>query len=261
MAEGFQRDAAIFGTSEACVATYPSDMAIAMVALDAVVRTHGPRGARAIPLTELHRLPGDQPERDTVLEHGELITAVDLPPLAFATSSRYRKVRDRASYAFALVSVAAALDVADGIVRAPLACAEAEGARGARPKRLPRSGGRRAHDSRCPATRSGSAPAYRPHALISRGRAMSAMRTRAIGAALDRSRPDKVRASRVRLRTARRESAYLYLIRPRSPLDASAVRYPCRMAGKCVMRTRTRRGSRLPAPQAVIPVDEIVFRD
>ncbi|MCW2977470.1 MAG: molybdopterin dehydrogenase, partial [Actinomycetia bacterium] len=67
--------------------------------------------------TELHRLPGEQPERDTVLEHGELITAIDLPALAFATNSRYRKVRDRASYAFALVSVAAALDVADGVVR------------------------------------------------------------------------------------------------------------------------------------------------
>ena len=88
-----------------------------MAALDAVVRTLGPKGERAIPLTELHRLPGDEPERDTVLEHGELITAVDLPPLRFATNSRFRKVRDRASYAFALVSVAAALDVADGVVR------------------------------------------------------------------------------------------------------------------------------------------------
>jgi xanthine dehydrogenase YagS FAD-binding subunit len=92
-------------------------MAVALAALDAVVRTHGPGGERAIPLTELHRLPGEEPERDTVLEHGELITAVDLPPLAFATNSRYRKVRDRASYAFALVSVAAALDVSDGDVR------------------------------------------------------------------------------------------------------------------------------------------------
>src|SRR6266481_335275 len=69
------------------------------------------------PLVNFHRLPGDEPQRDTVLEHGELITAVDLPPLAFATRSHYRKVRDRASYAFALVSVAAALDVADGVVR------------------------------------------------------------------------------------------------------------------------------------------------
>jgi xanthine dehydrogenase YagS FAD-binding subunit len=115
--EGFQRDAAILGASEACVATHPSDMAVAFAALNAVVRTHGPNGNRAIPLTELHRLPGKEPERDTALERGELITAVDLPPLDFARNSRYRKVRDRASYAFALVSVAAALDVADGSVR------------------------------------------------------------------------------------------------------------------------------------------------
>ena len=115
--EGFQRDAAIFGASHACVATHPSDMAVALTALDAVVHIQGPADERTIPLTELHRLPGEQPERDTVLEHGELITAVDLPPLAFATTSRYRKVRDRASYAFALVSVAAALDLADGVVR------------------------------------------------------------------------------------------------------------------------------------------------
>jgi xanthine dehydrogenase YagS FAD-binding subunit len=115
--EGFQRDAAILGASEACVATHPSDMAVVLNALNAVVRTHGPNGKRAIPLTELHRLPGEEPERDTALERGELITAVDLPPLDFARNSRYRKVRDRASYAFALVSVAAALDVADGSVR------------------------------------------------------------------------------------------------------------------------------------------------
>ena len=115
--EGFNRELAILGWSEACVATHPSDMAVAMVALDAVVHTLAPSGERRIPLTELHRLPGEEPERDTVLEHGELITAVDIPPLAFATNSRYRKVRDRASYAFALVSVAAALDLADGMVR------------------------------------------------------------------------------------------------------------------------------------------------
>jgi xanthine dehydrogenase YagS FAD-binding subunit len=115
--EGYNRELAILGWSEACVATNPSDMAVAMAALDAVVRTQGPSGERAIPLTELHRLPGDEPERDTVLQHGELITAVDLPPLEWAARSRYRKVRDRASYAFALVSVAAALDVADGVVR------------------------------------------------------------------------------------------------------------------------------------------------
>jgi xanthine dehydrogenase YagS FAD-binding subunit len=115
--EGHHRDLAILGSSAACVATHPSDMAVALAALDAVVHTQGPGGTRAIPLTKLHRLPGDEPERDTVLEHGELITAVDLLPLDFAATSRYRKVRDRASYAFALVSVAAALDVADGTVR------------------------------------------------------------------------------------------------------------------------------------------------
>jgi xanthine dehydrogenase YagS FAD-binding subunit len=115
--EGYNRELAILGTSEACVATHPSDMAVALAALDAVVRTQGPHGEREIPLVELHRLPGDEPQRDTVLEHGELITAVDLPPLAVAAHSCYRKVRDRASYAFALVSVAAALDVADGVVR------------------------------------------------------------------------------------------------------------------------------------------------
>ena len=114
---GFERDAAIFGTSEACIATHPSDLAVALAAVDAVVVVQGPEGERRIPLTELHRLPGDDPSRDTVLEHGELITAIDLPALPFATTSRYRKVRDRASYAFALVSVAAALDVADGVVR------------------------------------------------------------------------------------------------------------------------------------------------
>jgi xanthine dehydrogenase YagS FAD-binding subunit len=115
--EGYNRDHAILGASEHCVAAHPSDMAVAMVALDAVVRTQRPGGDRTIPLGDLHRLPGDQPERDTVLEHGELITAIDVPPLSFATNSRYRKVRDRASYAFALVSIAAALDVVDGDVR------------------------------------------------------------------------------------------------------------------------------------------------
>ncbi|MDA3648429.1 xanthine dehydrogenase family protein subunit M [Saccharopolyspora indica] len=114
---GFQRDHAVLGASEACIATHPSDMAVALVALDAVVNTEGPHGPRAIPLVGLHRLPGDEPERDTVLEHGELITSIDVPQLDFATNSRYRKARDRASFAFALVSVAAAVDTADGVVR------------------------------------------------------------------------------------------------------------------------------------------------
>ncbi len=92
-------------------------MAVALVALDAVVRVQGPDGERAIPLADFYRLPGDEPQRDTVLAHGELITAVDVPALAFGARSKYRKVRDRASYAFALVSVAAALDMDGGVVR------------------------------------------------------------------------------------------------------------------------------------------------
>ncbi len=115
--EGYNRDHAILGASDHCVAAHPSDMAVAMVALDAQVRTQHPDGERTIPLTDLHRLPGDRPDRDTVLTRGELITAVDIPPLSFAANSRYRKVRDRASYAFALVSLAAALHVTDGTVQ------------------------------------------------------------------------------------------------------------------------------------------------
>jgi xanthine dehydrogenase YagS FAD-binding subunit len=114
---GWTRYHAILGASEACVAVHPSDMAVALVALDAEVAVQGPDGRRSIPMTELHRLPGDEPHRDTVLDHGELITAVDLPALPMAARSRYRKVRDRASYAFALVSVAAALDVEGDTVR------------------------------------------------------------------------------------------------------------------------------------------------
>jgi xanthine dehydrogenase YagS FAD-binding subunit len=114
--EGCNKDHAIFGASRQCVATHPSDMAVALTALDAVVLVRGPGGERRIPIGDLHRLPGDEPQRDTNLEHAELITAVDLPPLRFSSNSRYRKVRERASYAFALVSVAAALQVRDGAV-------------------------------------------------------------------------------------------------------------------------------------------------
>jgi xanthine dehydrogenase YagS FAD-binding subunit len=114
---GYTRYHAILGASEACVATHPSDMAVVLAALDARVRVLGPAGERVVPFTELHRLPEDAPERDTVLARGELITAIDLPELPLARRSHYRKVRDRASYAFALVSVAAALDVTDGVVR------------------------------------------------------------------------------------------------------------------------------------------------
>jgi xanthine dehydrogenase YagS FAD-binding subunit len=115
--DGYTRDHAILGASEHCVAVHPSDMAVAMAALDALVVVLGMNGERNIPLVDFHRLPGGAPHRDTVLEHGELIIAVELPPLPFASRSAYRKVRDRASYAFALVSVAAALDVEGGIVR------------------------------------------------------------------------------------------------------------------------------------------------
>jgi xanthine dehydrogenase YagS FAD-binding subunit len=115
--EGFNRMHAILGASGACIATHPSDMAVALAALDAVVVVRGAAGDRAIPLTDFHRLPGDTPHIDTNLRPDELITAVDVPALPFARRSRYRKVRDRASYAFALVSVAAALDVEGGRIR------------------------------------------------------------------------------------------------------------------------------------------------
>jgi xanthine dehydrogenase YagS FAD-binding subunit len=114
--EGEHTNLAVLGHSEHCVATNPSDMAVPLAAFDAVVRAVGPEGAREIPLVEFHRLPGDAPERDTVLRDGELIVAVDLPRLPLAARSRYRKVRERASFAFALVSVAAAIEVADGHV-------------------------------------------------------------------------------------------------------------------------------------------------
>ena len=114
---GFNRIHAILGASPSCVATHPSDMCVAMVALDAVVHLDGADGPRTLALAELHRLPGDRPDIETELKPGELITAVSIPALPFGARSTYRKVRDRASYAFALVSVAAALEVKDGVVR------------------------------------------------------------------------------------------------------------------------------------------------
>jgi len=107
--EGDHRNLAIVGHSELCVATNPSDMAVALAALEATVHVRGPAGGRVIPIPGFHRLPGDQPQRDTVLESGELITAVELAPPAGATRQRYRKVRERRSYAFALVSIATVL--------------------------------------------------------------------------------------------------------------------------------------------------------
>jgi xanthine dehydrogenase YagS FAD-binding subunit len=116
--DGCNRIHAVLGTSERCIATHPSDMCVALAALDAVVRLAGPRGERTVPLTDFHLLPGDHPERESVVEAGELITAVDVPPLPFATRSTYVKVRDRASFAFALASAAVALDLRDGVIRA-----------------------------------------------------------------------------------------------------------------------------------------------
>jgi xanthine dehydrogenase YagS FAD-binding subunit len=109
--EGYNRIHAILGQSEQCIATNPSDMCVALAALDATVRVRGPNGERDIAFADFHRLPGDTPERDTNLRPNELIIAVDLPAISFAARSHYLKVRDRASYAFALVSVAVALDL------------------------------------------------------------------------------------------------------------------------------------------------------
>lgn len=114
---GFNRNHAILGTggdAPACIATHPSDLCVALAALDAVVRISGASGERAMAFSDFHRLAGTTPERDTNLAPGELITAVELPALPAARRSRYRKVRDRASFAFALVSVAAALEVRAG---------------------------------------------------------------------------------------------------------------------------------------------------
>lgn len=113
---GYTRHHAILGASDQCVATHPSDMAVAMAALDARVHVLGPAGERVLPFPELHRLPGEHPERDTVLEHGELITDITLPATSWSRRSTYRKVRDRASYAFALVSVAVGLSISDGVI-------------------------------------------------------------------------------------------------------------------------------------------------
>ncbi|AOR78802.1 FAD binding domain-containing protein [Novosphingobium sp. 11B] len=113
--EGFNRNHAILGASDACIAVHPSDMAVALASLDAVVHTRTSKGERQIPLADLHRLPGDRPDIETVLDQGELITAIELPPAL--RRSTYRKVRDRSSYAFALVSVAGAITVEDGHIR------------------------------------------------------------------------------------------------------------------------------------------------
>jgi xanthine dehydrogenase YagS FAD-binding subunit len=116
---GLTRQHAILGASEHCIAVHPSDMCVALAALGAIVHVRSTNGERQIPFTDFHRLPDDRPELDTTLAQGELITHIELPPAAqFAAHSAYLKLRDRASYAFALVSVAAALDIGDdGMVR------------------------------------------------------------------------------------------------------------------------------------------------
>ncbi|MHC8317678.1 FAD binding domain-containing protein [Pseudomonas sp. LB3P31] len=115
--DGLNRIHAIFGASAQCVATHPSDMCVALAALEAVVHVQGRGGARTIEFADFHRLPGDAPERDNQLADDELITAIELPANGFAESSHYLKIRDRASYAFALVSVAAALDMDGPLIR------------------------------------------------------------------------------------------------------------------------------------------------
>src|SRR5690606_36882069 len=109
--DGLNRIHAILGASDHCVAVHPSDMCVALAALEAQVLVRGPTGERSIPFSEFHRLPGDHPEQDNNLGDGELILAIELPANGFADHSSYLKLRDRASYAFALVSVATALTV------------------------------------------------------------------------------------------------------------------------------------------------------
>jgi xanthine dehydrogenase YagS FAD-binding subunit len=108
--EGLNRIHAILGTSESCIATHPSDMCVALRALDATVHVTGAAGERALPIADFHRLPGDTPQIDTNLRPDEIITAIELPPQGFASNYSYLKIRDRLSYAFALISVAAALE-------------------------------------------------------------------------------------------------------------------------------------------------------
>jgi xanthine dehydrogenase YagS FAD-binding subunit len=113
---GLNRGHAILGTSAECIATHPSDLAVALVAFDAIVHTVGPSGARQIAIDDFYLLPHETPDVEHPLVHGELIAAIELPPLAVARKSLYLKLRDRQSYEFALVSVAAALEVRDGVI-------------------------------------------------------------------------------------------------------------------------------------------------
>jgi xanthine dehydrogenase YagS FAD-binding subunit len=115
--DGLNRGHAILGTSDHCIATHPSDVAVPFVAFDAIVHTIGPDGARSIPIDDFYLLPGDTPDREHPLERGELIVAIEVPPNPLAEGSVYLKFRDRESYEFALVSVCAAVGVQDGNVR------------------------------------------------------------------------------------------------------------------------------------------------
>jgi len=112
--EGVNRIHAILGTSASCIATHPSDLCVALTALDATVQVTGPNGSRSIAMADFHRLPGDTPQFETNLQSGELITFIDVPPLPYGKRSFYLKLRDRQSYAFALVSVAVAVDMEEG---------------------------------------------------------------------------------------------------------------------------------------------------
>lgn len=114
---GYNRMHAILGHSEECIAVFPSDMCVALAALDAMVHTESAEGKRIIPFHEFHRLPGDTPEKDNNLLEGEIITGIELPPNNFKKNYSYLKIRDRHSYAFALVSVAAGLEIEDGLIR------------------------------------------------------------------------------------------------------------------------------------------------
>ncbi len=115
--EGINRSHAVLGVSEACIATHPSDMCVPLAALGATVRIQGPQGERSVPFTDFHLLPGNTPQREHALEHGELILSVDVPALPAARRSLYLKARDRASYAFALASVAALMEVEGGRIK------------------------------------------------------------------------------------------------------------------------------------------------
>src|SRR5438046_6891473 len=131
---GSNRSLAVLGTSEHCIATNPSDMCVAMAALEAVIHVQGAKGSRAIPIGEFHLLPGNTPHRETVLEPGDLITHVTLPPPVAGSKQLYLKLRDRASYEFALASAAVVVTIADGkVTRARIAL----GGVGTKPWRSP----------------------------------------------------------------------------------------------------------------------------